>query len=126
MPVARQAIVAQALNDIGLLLDARAPLARMLACSGTPGCTKAGADTKADAQRLAERLGLNGPAQVHLSGCPRSCAAAHIAPYTLLAQPGGRYDLYRREQGQAGFGRLLATSLDIDQAGERLAAGKSE
>lgn len=126
VPVARQAIVAQALNDIGLLLDARAPLARMLACSGTPGCAKAGADTKADAQRLAGRLGPNGPAQVHLSGCPRSCAAAHVAPYTLLAQPGGRYDLYRREQGQAGFGRLLATSLDIDQAGERLAAGSPE
>ncbi|WP_371920111.1 precorrin-3B synthase [Pseudomonas sp. F(2018)] len=126
IPATRQAAVAEVLTDIGLLLDTRAPLARLLACSGSAGCAKAAADTKVDALRLAERLGLNGPAQMHLSGCPRSCAAAHIAPYTLLAQPGGRYDLYRREQGQAGFGRLLATSLDIDQAGERLAAGNSE
>jgi precorrin-3B synthase len=118
--------VAEVLTDLGLLLEARAPLARLLACSGSAGCAKACADTKADARRLAERLGPHGPTQVHLSGCPRSCAAAHIAPYTLLAQPGGRYDLYRREQGQAGFGRLLATSLDIDQAGERLAVGNSE
>lgn len=123
VPAARQAAVARAMQDIGLLLDARAPLARLLACSGSAGCAKAAADTKADALRLAERLGPNGPAQVHLCGCPRSCSAAHIAPYTLLARPGGRYDLYRREQGQAGFGRLLAASLDIDQAGERLAAG---
>jgi precorrin-3B synthase len=126
VPAARQAAVAQAMNDIGLLLEARAPLARLLACSGSAGCAKAAADTKADAQRLATHLGPHGPAQVHLCGCPRSCAAAHIAPYTLLAQPGGRYDLYHREQSQAGFGRLLATSLDIDQAGERLAAGNSE
>ncbi|WP_394559136.1 precorrin-3B synthase [Aquipseudomonas alcaligenes] len=126
VPAERQAAVAQAMSDLGLLLDARVPLARMLACSGSAGCAKSAADTKADAQRLATHLGPHGPAQVHLCGCPRSCAAAHIAPYTLLAQPGGRYDLYRREQGQAGFGRLLATSLDIDQAGEHLAAGKSE
>ena len=122
VPTERQAAVAQAISDLGLLLDARAPLARLLACSGSAGCAKAAADTKADAGRLAERLPAD-IAQVHLSGCPRSCAAAHVAPYTLLARPGGRYDLYRREQGEAGFGRLLATSLDIDQAGERLAAG---
>ncbi|WP_156115103.1 precorrin-3B synthase [Pseudomonas sp. ML96] len=126
VPAARQAAVAQVMSDLGLLLDARAPLARMLACSGSAGCAKSAADTKADAQRLATHLGPHGPAQVHLCGCPRSCAAAHIAPYTLLAQPGGRYDLYRREQGLAGFGRLLATSLDIDQAGEHLAAGNPE
>ncbi|WP_278959097.1 precorrin-3B synthase [Aquipseudomonas alcaligenes] len=125
VPGSRRAVVAQALHDLGLLLEVRAPLARLLACSGLPGCARAQADTKADARQLAERLPSQ-IAQVHLSGCPRSCAAAHIAPYTLLAQPGGRYDLYRREQGLAGFGRLLAQSLDIDQAGEHLAAGSPE
>lgn len=125
VPGSRRAVVAQALHDLGMLLEARAPLARLLACSGLPGCARAQADTKADARQLAERLPSQ-IAQVHLSGCSRSCAAAHIAPYTLLAQPGGRYDLYRREQGLAGFGRLLAQSLDIDQAGERLAAGSPE
>ena len=125
IPGSRRAFVGQALHDLGLLLETRTPLARLLACSGLPGCARAQADTKADARKLAERLPAH-IAQVHLSGCPRSCAAAHIAPYTLLAQPGGRYDLYRREQGLAGFGCLLAQSLDIDQAGERLAAGSPE
>ena len=125
IPGSRRAFVGQALHDLGLLLETRTPLARLLACSGLPGCARAQADTKADARKLAERLPAH-IAQVHLSGCPRSCAAAHIAPYTLLAQPGGRYDLYRREQGLAGFGRLLAQSLDIDQAGEHLAAGSPE
>ncbi len=125
IPGSRRAFVGQALHDLSLLLEAREPLARLLACSGLPGCARAQADTKADARQLAERLPPQ-IVQVHLSGCPRSCAAAHVAPYTLLAQPGGRYDLYRREQGQAGFGRLLAQSLDIDQAGEHLAAGSPE
>ena len=125
VPGSRRAVVAQALHDLGLLLETRTPLARLLACSGLPGCARAQADTKADARKLAERLPAH-IAQVHLSGCPRSCAAAHVAPYTLLAQPGGRYDLYRRERGLAGFGCLLAQSLDIDQAGERLAAGSPE
>ena len=61
---------------------------------------------------------------------PTTTATATTAtlpePDPLLAQPGGRYDLYRREQGLAGFGRLLAQSLDIDQAGEHLAAGSPE
>ncbi|WP_328824946.1 precorrin-3B synthase [Pseudomonas schmalbachii] len=126
IPVARQSAAAQAMNDIGLLLDARAPLARLLACSGSSGCARAMADTKGDALRLAAHMGSSGPAQVHLCGCPRSCAAAHVAPFTLLAQPGGRYHLYRREPGQAGFGRLLAPSLDIDQAGDWLATGSPE
>ncbi|MNE51031.1 Sulfite reductase [ferredoxin] [compost metagenome] len=126
VPIARQSAVAQAMNDIGLLLDARAPLARLLACSGSSGCARAAADTKGDALLLAAHMGSSGPAQVHLCGCLRSCAAAHVAPFTLLAQPGGRYHLYRREPGQAGFGRLLAPSLDIDQAGDWLATGKPE
>jgi precorrin-3B synthase len=43
-----------------------------------------------------------------------------VAPLTLLAIGPGRYDLYLR--GGAGFGRLLARDLSIQEAGERLAA----
>ncbi|MBB1519289.1 precorrin-3B synthase [Aquipseudomonas guryensis] len=123
IPVARQEAVAAALGEIGLLLDAREPLSQLLACSGSAACAKGLADTKADARHLAERLraGHVQP-QVHLSGCPRSCAAAHTAPFTLLAQPGGRYQLYQRAAGVAGFGRLLAPSLSIEEAGAWFAA----
>lgn len=115
--------VLQELRALGLLLDAREPLSQLLACTGSAACAKGLADTKADARRLAELLhaGSARP-QVHLSGCPRSCAAAHTAPFTLLAQPGGRYQLYQRVAGVAGFGRLLAPSLSIDEAGAWFAA----
>jgi precorrin-3B synthase len=123
IPVARQAAVMAALGEIGLLLDVREPLSQLLACTGSAACTKGLADTKADALHLAELLNAcRVQPQMHLSGCPRSCAAAHTAPFTLLAQPGGRYQLYQRTAGVAGFGRLLAPSLSIEEAGAWFAA----
>jgi precorrin-3B synthase len=106
------------MRRLGLVTDAREPLARLIACTGAAGCAKGLADTKADALALAPLLPAG--AQVHLSGCPRSCAAAHVAPFTLLATGPGRYDLYQR--GGTGFGQLLAREISIPEAGERLAA----
>jgi precorrin-3B synthase len=51
---------------------------------------------------------------VHLSGCQRSCAAAHSAPVTLLAISPGHYDLYFRDAAQPGFGALHARNLTIE------------
>jgi precorrin-3B synthase len=59
---------------------------------------------------------------VHLSACPRSCAAAHVAPFTLLAASAGHYQLYRRTPGVAGFGQLQAAAMTIDEAGDWFAA----
>jgi precorrin-3B synthase len=92
-------------------------MARLIACAGSSGCAKSLADTKADALQLAERLPAN--VDVHLSGCARSCAAAHCAPYTLLAAAPGLYDLYRRD-GQPGFGQCVAHQLTIAQAADML------
>lgn len=86
------AAVTAGLRDAGLIGSADAPLGALLACAGAPGCAKGHADTKADARRLAAGLPL--PVAVHLSGCDRGCAAGHTTPYTLVAVPGERYDLY--------------------------------
>lgn len=91
----------------------------MTACTGSSGCGKALADTKADAVQLAE---LQSDHDVHLSGCPRSCAAAHTAPVTLLAVSLGRYDLYFRDAAYPGFGRLHARNLSIEATGALLRA----
>ncbi|WP_412548210.1 precorrin-3B synthase [Pseudomonas sp. PDM21] len=116
------AVVLGALANLGLVIDAAQPLSRLVACSGSSGCARGLADTKADALRLAERLRHAPPAGVHLCGCPRSCAAAHVAPYTLLAVADGRYDLFRRADDVAGFGQPLARNLSLDAAGDLLAA----
>ncbi|HZZ02944.1 precorrin-3B synthase [Paraburkholderia sp.] len=105
------------MNALGLACDPAQPLTRLIACAGSTGCAKSLADTKADALLLADRLpdGVD----VHLSGCPRSCAAAHCAPYTLLAVAPGIYDLYRRD-GQPHFGSCVAHQLTIEQAADML------
>ncbi|WP_342030526.1 oxidoreductase [Paraburkholderia sp. SG-MS1] len=106
------------LNGLGLASDPAQPITRLIACAGSSGCAKSLADTKADALRLAALLPAN--VDVHLSGCTRSCAAAHCAPYTLLAAARGLYDLYRRN-GDAGFGHCVAHQLTIAQAADLLA-----
>ncbi|AVD87229.1 MULTISPECIES: precorrin-3B synthase [Pseudomonas] len=109
-----------ALAATGLLCDSQAPLARITACTGASGCAKAQAETKADAVALASLLRPGAPGSVHLSGCPRSCAMAHVAPATLLARSPGRYDLYLRDARLPGFGALRAANLTLNEAGAML------
>lgn len=104
----------------GMLCHSEHPLARVVACTGSSGCAKAQADTKADAVTLAGLLPQGAPGSVHLSACPRSCAMAHPAPATLLARAPGRYDLYLRDARQPGFGRLRAANLTAEEAGVML------
>ncbi|SEC81234.1 precorrin-3B synthase [Pseudomonas anguilliseptica] len=111
------------LGALGLLIDAQEPLSNLIACTGSAACGKGLADSKADALRLAERLRTStARPQVHLSACPRSCAAAHTAPFTLLASSAGHYQLYQRTPEAAGFGQLLASAITIDEAGDWFAA----
>jgi precorrin-3B synthase len=114
------AVVLEALEQSNLLTRASEPLAQLIACTGSNGCGKGLADTKQDARHLATLLpsALN----VHLSGCPRSCAAAHCAPVTLLAVNPGHYDLYFRDATLPGFGALHARNLTIEAAATLLAA----
>ncbi|AZF30109.1 Precorrin-3B synthase [Pseudomonas sp. R4-35-07] len=112
-------VVTEQLVQLGFLCAADQPLARLIACTGSSGCGKGLSDTKTDAVQLA---GLRPGHAVHLSGCPRSCAAAHTAPVTLLAVSPGHYDLYFRDAAHPGFGRLHARTLSIDAAGALLRA----
>jgi len=109
------------LQDAGLIVGAEQPLAQMIACTGSAGCAKGLADTKADGLKLASLLHASEP--VHLTGCLRSCAAAHLAPVTLLAVSDGHYDLYFRHADQPGFGELRGRDLTIEAVGAQLNAG---
>ncbi|MGE6321083.1 precorrin-3B synthase [Pseudomonas oryzihabitans] len=124
VPVDRAPELLAAMAALELTTDPAAPLARLVACTGSAGCAKGQADTKGDALRLAERL----PAEVavHLSGCPRSCALAGQAPHTLLAVAPGRYDLFVRDATQPGPGRRRATHLSLDEAAAWLARSPSD
>jgi precorrin-3B synthase len=121
--------VEQGLRALGFALDAHNPLARVIACAGSAGCAKGLSDTKSDALHLARQLPAG--VEAHLSGCTRSCAAAHCAPYTLLAVEPARYDLYRRVQAPeresspavgdaARFGERIGTHMTIEDAANQL------
>ncbi|WP_242485722.1 precorrin-3B synthase [Pseudomonas sp. TH41] len=107
--------VIRRLQRLGLMCEADQALSRLIACTGSNGCGKGLADTKGDALQLAALLQQQGHVpNVHLSGCSRSCAAAHTAPFTLLAVAPGHYDLYFRDAAQPGFGALHARNLTIE------------
>ncbi|RON44047.1 precorrin-3B synthase [Pseudomonas frederiksbergensis] len=107
--------VIHSLETFGLRCCADDALAHVIACTGSAGCGKGLSDTKSDALQLAASLQRHGQIlNVHLSGCPRSCAAAHIAPVTLLAVSPGHYDLYFRDAALPGFGALHARNLTIE------------
>lgn len=114
-----QAVQAQA-QAMGLLVDHRQPLAGLVACTGSAGCQRGLADTKADARQLATLLGRAVP--VHLTGCARSCAYPSVAPMTLLAVSPGRYDLFSRDPHVPGFGRPLGQDLTVQDAAMQIAA----
>ncbi|MBX8552139.1 precorrin-3B synthase [Pseudomonas cichorii] len=120
VPGERAQEVMTALQAAGLICSSEQPLSRIVACTGSAGCGKGLADTKADALLLAEQLPPGEAA--HLTGCGRSCAAAHVAPVTLLAVSPGHYDLYFRDAAHSGFGMLRARDLTIEAVGAQLAA----
>jgi precorrin-3B synthase len=120
-------VVLDTLQALGLATDARDPLARLIACAGSPGCARSHADTKTDALQLAQRLPSNA-GEVHLSGCTRSCAAAHRVENTLLAVAPGRYDLYQHatQPDASGFGRCVAHDITIEEAADWLARSTTD
>jgi precorrin-3B synthase len=109
------------LAALGLATRHDDPIARLIACTGSQGCAKGLADTKADAKQLARLMPF--AADVHLSACSRSCAAAHRVETTLLAVAPGHYDLYRHaaDDTDEAFGTLVAHHLTIEQAAGWLA-----
>ncbi|MFZ1346625.1 MAG: precorrin-3B synthase [Tabrizicola sp.] len=76
----------------GLITDPAAPILRLTACTGAPGCPQALGDTRHLARALAPHL----PAgqSLHLSGCAKGCAHPGPADLTLTATAQG-YDLIR-------------------------------
>ena len=113
LPSANAQAVVEQLAALNLATTPDEPFARLIACTGSQGCAKSFADTKADAQLLARSMPPTG--DVHLSGCARSCAAAHRVETTLIAVAPGRYDLY----GEAP--EAVARHLTIEQAARWLA-----
>jgi precorrin-3B synthase len=82
------------LPDIpGLITTPNDPRLRVSACTGAPGCPQAQGQTRTLARALAGSVPVG--KHVHVSGCSKGCAHTAASLATLVARPGGLYDLIR-------------------------------
>lgn len=128
--------VEQAIEALGLTTSVTNIRAGLVACTGNAGCRFAAANTKLNAKQVAEyleqRLELDQPINIHLTGCHHSCAQHYIGDIGMLATKvsvgeemvegyhvfvGGGYGENR------GIGRQIATGVpatELPQYLERL------
>jgi len=82
-------LVENGLAEIGLTARATSVRAGLIACTGTTGCKFALSNTKGTAMAIAQwaepRVALDAPVNIHLTGCPNSCAQHYIGDIGLLA-----------------------------------------
>lgn len=76
------------LQAIGLSAETSVLRAGLIACTGATGCKFAAAHTKEDALAIADhcdqRLTLETPVNIHLTGCHHSCAQHYIGDLGLI------------------------------------------
>jgi ferredoxin-nitrite reductase len=88
IPQARVGEAEAALAELDLGTQASAIRGALVACTGNTGCKFAATDTKGQALLLAEhldrRVALDQPVNIHLTGCPNSCAQHKISDIGLL------------------------------------------
>lgn len=77
-----------ALSSLGLPAAVTRSNAALVACAGKPGCAASATQTQPHALALAKylnaRVTLEHPINIHLTGCPKSCAQPSPADITLL------------------------------------------
>jgi ferredoxin-nitrite reductase len=88
VPQARLAEAAAAIAALSLSTKATSIRAGLVACTGNAGCRLAMSDTKRHAEAIAQwcesRVALDSPLNIHLTGCPNSCAQHYIGDIGLL------------------------------------------
>jgi ferredoxin-nitrite reductase len=88
IPQGRVADVEAAIAALSLSTKASSIRAGLVACTGNAGCRLAMSDTKRHAEAIAQwcenRVALDSPLNIHLTGCPNSCAQHYIGDIGLL------------------------------------------
>jgi ferredoxin-nitrite reductase len=78
-----------AIAALGLSTKASSIRAGLVACTGSVGCRFSASDTKRHAEEIARwceaRVALDGPVNIHLTGCHHSCAQHYIGDIGLIA-----------------------------------------
>jgi ferredoxin-nitrite reductase len=89
VPDARVELAEQAIAALGLATQATPIRAGLVSCTGATGCRFAAAHTKEQAEEIAtwceERVAIDTPVNIHLTGCHHSCAQHYIGDIGLIA-----------------------------------------
>ncbi len=120
--------VKRSLVRMGFHHEATAILGGLIACTGSAGCKWAQSATKAQglelANHLQKKLTLDQPINIHLTGCPNSCAQHYIGDIGLLgaqvSHNGAKVDGYHvvlggRSIGGQMIGRQVFTGIPFPQ-----------
>ena len=110
------------IDALGLSTSTNSIRAGLVACTGNIGCKFAASDTKGHAEKIARwcesRVALDGPVNIHLTGCHHSCAQHYIGDIGLLAckvatsEDGDTVEGYHIHVG-GGFGPDAAIAPEI-------------
>ena len=125
-----------AIEGLGLGTSASAIRGGMVACTGNIGCRFALSDTKRHGVELVDyldrRLTLDQPLNIHLTGCPNSCAQHYVGDIGLLAtkvekseeeEVEGYHILIGGGSGfEAKLGRKVYCSIPADELPRRIEA----
>jgi ferredoxin-nitrite reductase len=122
VPDDKVALAEAAIDALGLSTRATPIRAGLVACTGNVGCKFAASDTKRHADDIARwceaRVELDGPVNIHLTGCHHSCAQHYIGDIGLLAckvqtsQEGDAIEGYHVLVG-GGFGPDAALAREV-------------
>lgn len=98
------------LRSAGLDCTAGAVLRGTVACTGNRGCRYAATDTKTHAVELANlldaRFNIVQPVNLHVTGCPHSCAQHYVGDIGLMGTKVG---------GEDGYQVVVGGGCDMDQ-----------
>jgi ferredoxin-nitrite reductase len=125
------------IEALGLATEASAVRAGLIACTGNVGCKFSLSDTKRHALEIADyldaRIELDQPLNIHLTGCPNSCAQHYVGDIGLLAAKvdmGGDLEAegYHLIVGggsgaDLALGREICRDIPADELPRRLEAG---
>jgi ferredoxin-nitrite reductase len=127
-------IAVECLRAAGLDCSAGAVLRGTVACTGNRGCRYAATDTKTHAVELANlldaRFKIEQPVNLHVTGCPHSCAQHYVGDIGLMGVKVGGAEGYQVVIGggsdlERGLARELIPSIaytDLPPALESLFA----
>ncbi len=120
----------KAIRDAGLDYQATTVLSGTVACTGNKGCRFAATDTKSHALQLARYLDtqfpiLDQPINLHVTGCPHSCAQHYIGDIGLMGvkvsgREGYQIVLGGGADNDQGLGRELVASIRFDDLPAKL------